>query len=144
MISGFCVTFLSGGVLIARFQFNLIVLDEFTCIWEPVSKNIFTKHFHAAAAKHHTSNQSQVLPQQGDQVECLLHAVSHNNSEMLKLLISELKIQVDVRGSEGRTALHEAASKGYDMMIYILSEAGAQVNALDTQGDTPLHCAVKN
>ena len=95
-------------------------------------------------AKHHTSSQSQVLPLQGDQVECLLHAVSHNNSEMLKLLISELKIQVDVKGSQGRTALHEAASKGHDMMIYILSEAGAQVNALDTQGDTPLHCAVKN
>ena len=63
---------------------------------------------------------------------------------MLKLLISDLKIQVDVKGSEGRTALHEAALKGYDMMIYILSEAGAQVNALDAQGDTPLHCAVKN
>jgi ankyrin repeat protein len=59
-------------------------------------------------------------------------------------LITELKIQVDVKGSDGRTALHEAASKGYDMMIYVLLEAGAQVNALDNKGDTPLHCAVKN
>ena len=37
MISGFCVTFLSGGVLIARFKFNLIVLDEFACIWELIN-----------------------------------------------------------------------------------------------------------
>ncbi len=45
-----------------------------------------------------------------DQVECLFSAVRHNNLQLFKILVNDLKLNAKVKDKDGQTVLHEAAA----------------------------------
>lgn len=84
------------------------------------------------------------------QLECLVYVVQNNNFELLRYLITEVKLDKDIlqratnnqQGKQGRTIVHIAAELGHDLMLYFFGEMGLDIDATDSNGDTPLHLAV--
>jgi ankyrin repeat protein len=80
-----------------------------------------------------------------------MFAVQHCNFELLRYLISEVKLPKAVlqrqtnpkQDKAGRTIVHLAAELGHDLMLYFFGEMGLDVDAVDSNGDTPLHLAIQ-
>lgn len=70
----------------------------------------------------------------------LIHAVSRNRAEIVKLLLSKGAF-VDARNRYGQTALNEALSHGFREVFNLLLENKADVNARYGPGISPLHLA---
>jgi len=74
---------------------------------------------------------SSMLGDKKDQISCLFSAVKNKNSELLRILVNELKMDSGIKDNNGRTAMHEAATHGADLMIYMLAEMGLDTNTPD-------------
>ena len=61
--------------------------------------------------------------------------------EAVQLLLDR-KLDINARGTDGRTALHGAALQGYDDVIKFLVSKGADLDAKDCKGFTPLDMAM--
>ncbi|XP_038206997.1 ankycorbin [Zerene cesonia] len=61
--------------------------------------------------------------------------------EVLRALVKEGDVRVDVRDADGRTPLLWAASAGSASAVLALHQAGARVDDADRDGLTALHCA---
>jgi len=75
----------------------------------------------------------------------LLHAVSLNKVEALKLLLNTVGIDVNIQcvSDGGGTALHVAVRRNFKECYNLLLDAeGVNVNVQDQEGETPLHIAV--
>jgi ankyrin repeat protein len=98
-----------------------------------------------AARENHTDKVKELL-QAGakvDQQECdkttpLIIASDCGNTEVVEILLSDEKIDVDIKDKMGQTALHRAAKKEYLNISERLINAGANINEVDENGNTPL------
>lgn len=72
----------------------------------------------------------------------LLHnAAKYGALDMLKLLIENFTVNIDVKTKEGDTPLHQAAFHGHLPIVKYLVEVGANVNSVSNLGCIPLTCA---
>lgn len=71
----------------------------------------------------------------------LLSAAYEGNDELLKRLLSDYSIAVDVVDHMSRTPLHYASLAGHTSTACVLLEYGAAVVCQDSSGSTPLHLA---
>ena len=62
-------------------------------------------------------------------------------NEAIQLLLDR-KLDINTRGTDGRTALHGAALQGYDDVVKFLVSKGADLDAKDCRGFTPLDMAM--
>ena len=74
---------------------------------------------------------------------CPLHeAAAQNHVNVVKLLLDQDGIQVDLQDEDGDSPLHNAACEGYVEAIKILVEKGkANINLKNKKGETPLQAA---
>ena len=70
-------------------------------------------------------------------------AAPANQYDVVKLLLENKTLQLDLVNREGRTPLQAALEKGVAPSSSLLIAAGADVNALDPQGVTPLMTAAR-
>jgi serine/threonine protein kinase len=71
-----------------------------------------------------------------------LHAAARNgHDEVVQLLLSIDKINIDPINSAGKTPLHIAAEFGHGVVVQVLLEAGAITNVKDVAGRSPLDLA---
>ena len=125
------------------------LIEELKC--DLMSKNDNgTTPIHYAAAGGKTSMISY-LQEKGCNVECLnkygntpLHmAAEKGRVENVKMLISTLKCDRDIKNFNQRTPLHQAASKSNLSVVKLLTtELHCDIMSKDCDGDTPLQCAV--
>jgi ankyrin repeat protein len=66
-----------------------------------------------------------------------------NILETAKLLVEELKADVNAVNDRGETALHGAVCRGADSVVQYLVDSGAKLDVKDVEGMTPLDVAVK-
>jgi Ankyrin repeats (many copies) len=66
----------------------------------------------------------------------------HDVLAAVKLLVEELKADVNATDSNGDTALHGAVCRGADSVVEYLVDKGANLNARNKQGKTPLDVAL--
>ena len=64
-----------------------------------------------------------------------------NNTELIKFLVEQVKLDVNARNLENQTALHLATYYGNMLVVEYLIENGAQVDARDKNNALPLHIA---
>lgn len=77
-----------------------------------------------------------------EEAKDLLHiAANQGLNDIVKILIDDLKINVDIKNSFGRTPLFEAVQKERISTARMLLEHGANANALLDNGMTPLWAA---
>ena len=74
----------------------------------------------------------------------LLYAVQKNHPEVVKLLLDQDDILVDLKTSVGLTPLQAACYQGYRNIAVLLLDKGADVNAQMNGGFSPLYMAVQN
>ena len=79
--------------------------------------------------------------------DCLQNTALHlavqksNNTEMVKYLIEQAKLDVNAINLENQTALHLVSYQGYMPVVEYLIENGALVDVRDKYNVTPLHIA---
>lgn len=61
--------------------------------------------------------------------------------ESVKLLVDELKADVNTKNDRGETALHGAVCRGADSVVQFLVDRGAKLDVKDAEGQTPLEVA---
>ncbi|ORX75390.1 ankyrin, partial [Anaeromyces robustus] len=76
----------------------------------------------------------------------LLHsAMRHNNREMMNLLLTKSKINMNAKDHQGRTVLHVVASTDSSIknieLVQSLIHKGAELNLVDNNEDIPVHLA---
>ncbi|MBA8667897.1 ankyrin repeat domain-containing protein [Holosporaceae bacterium 'Namur'] len=70
----------------------------------------------------------------------VLHsAVSIKRDDIVKFLLSQPGINVNIRDYHGNTPLHTAADSGYTEIVKLLLAKGADVNLTNREGKTPLY-----
>ncbi|MBU4334196.1 MAG: ankyrin repeat domain-containing protein, partial [Candidatus Omnitrophica bacterium] len=69
-------------------------------------------------------------------------AAGKNQLEIIKVLLDEYNIDVNIRNANNGTPLHVAASQANPKAAIILIEHGAEIDARTLNGSTPLHFAV--
>jgi ankyrin repeat protein len=62
--------------------------------------------------------------------------------QAVKLLVEELKVDVNAVNDQHETALHGAVYRGADSVVQYLVDKGAKLDARDAEGKTPLDIAV--
>ncbi|AZL14968.1 ankyrin repeat domain-containing protein [Rickettsiales endosymbiont of Stachyamoeba lipophora] len=111
---------------------------------------------HCAAERDHVERDNtetiRILAQLGANVntqalygKTALHsAAEHGHTETVRVLVQELKADVNAKDEDGRTALHYAATVvGQTETVYVLvQELGADIKATDNNGKTALHYTV--
>ena len=92
-------------------------------------------------AKHPNIDLAQ--PYDSFRTPSLAHrAVELRHVELLRFLVSEGGVDVNVPGLHGATLLHVAARRGFaEVVKLLLNSLGANVNSMDKLGWTPLHDA---
>ena len=71
-------------------------------------------------------------------------AARRGNEEIVKVLLDQSSVQVDVKDGSGKTALHLACSEGHKNVCQILLNFGASITEVAADKMTPLHCAIHN
>ena len=71
-------------------------------------------------------------------------AARRGNDEIVKVLLENPRVKVDVRDSYGKTALHMACSEGQSSVYQLLLNKGADIKAVTADSTTPLHNAILN
>ena len=71
-------------------------------------------------------------------------AARGGNDEIIKVLLEQPKVKVDVKDSYGKTALHVACSEGQSRVCQLLLDKGADIEAVAADNSTPLHNAILN
>ena len=71
-------------------------------------------------------------------------AARRGNDEIVKVLLENPRVKVDVRDSYGKTALHMACSEGQSSVCQLLLNKGADIKAVTADSTTPLHNAILN
>lgn len=74
---------------------------------------------------------------------CLHLAVMHGHENLVKYLINEVALDVNVAGNDGRTPLHMAIEGNQAATINLLIDKKASINTLALNGDRPFHEAVR-
>lgn len=72
----------------------------------------------------------------------LLNAIYGDNSSMVKFLLNQPKINVNIQNKVGNSALELAASQGKKDIVEWLLKKGANKNLLDISGNTALDLAI--
>ena len=67
------------------------------------------------------------------QLECLVYVVQNNNFDLLRYLITEVKLPKDVlnracKSEQERSIVHMAAELGHDLMLYFFGEMGLDID----------------
>ena len=93
--------------------------------------------------KHLLNKGADVNAQEREGHSGLLIAVSRNHPEVVKLLLCQDDIQVDLKNDKGTTPLKEAAFRGYLDILVLLLNKGADVNAQSNKGFSSLHNSVE-
>ncbi len=79
-------------------------------------------------------------PLYGSAEQAILHLLAANGKlEAIKVLLSKINFDVNVRDKLGRTPLHLAAEFRHLAVIEVLVQSGANVNVVDKKGHTPIH-----
>lgn len=71
-------------------------------------------------------------------------AARRGNDEIVKILLDQSSVHVDVKDGSGKTALHLACSEGHKNVCQILLNFGASITEVAADKMTPLHCAIHN
>lgn len=72
----------------------------------------------------------------------LIHwAADRGNLAVLKCLVNDLMVNVDLKDGDGQTALHYAASCGHSDVVEFLLDNGADPNVTDIDGALPIDVA---
>ncbi len=88
-------------------------------------------------------NDPSMLTAKDDIGKTPLHwAAGKNQLEVMKVLLDEYNINVNIRNANNGTPLHVAASQANPEAALILIEHGADVNARTLNNSVPLHFAV--
>lgn len=77
-------------------------------------------------------------------LRCLHHAVHHTHSSILKILLSDVRVDIHARDDMGNEAVHYAAACGILVPLNMLLDAGADVNVVNNQQTSPLLRAANN
>ncbi|KAI3875364.1 hypothetical protein MKW98_000041 [Papaver atlanticum] len=80
----------------------------------------------------------------GDGKRAVHFAASGGSVQVLKYLIEEIKLEIDVKDGSGKTSLSHAAVDGRLAAVEYLLEMGANSEILDDSDCTPLHYAAMN
>nr|WP_255565508.1 ankyrin repeat domain-containing protein [Wolbachia endosymbiont of Cylisticus convexus] len=73
----------------------------------------------------------------------LHHAAFGNDPKLIKLLLNELRFDIDIINKEGNTPLHVAARYGRLDAVKGLLTRGANIDARNNVNNTPLHIAAR-
>ncbi|XP_033099579.1 death-associated protein kinase dapk-1-like [Anneissia japonica] len=73
----------------------------------------------------------------------LIRAVSDNDSEEVRRLTKDKRVEINTLTELGQTSLHLAAANGYIEICEILVKGGADLKGKDKEGRNPLHEASK-
>ena len=80
-----------------------------------------------------------------DQLAAIHIAAMGGNTAMIRLLVTDLEADKEVKTGDGSTALHLATAKGNDSTVRLLvSEFGVDMEAKTEDGSTALHLAAAN
>ena len=63
--------------------------------------------------------------------------------EIIKLLITNPNINLDIKNDDAQSALHIATKYNHINIVKLLLDAGANINAVNDEGDTALHLALQ-
>lgn len=74
---------------------------------------------------------------------CLHLAIMYENEELTKYLITEAKLDVNTKGTDGRTPLHMAMEKNSTRTIQLLMEFEADIVTADATDEWIFHTAVE-
>ena len=66
----------------------------------------------------------------------------HDVLETVKLLVEELKADVNARNDRNETAVHGAACRAMDSVVQYLADKGAKLDVKNADGMTPLDIVV--
>jgi uncharacterized protein len=73
----------------------------------------------------------------------ILHnVVSSKNRSLVKFLLKQKDIKINIQDQEGNTALHRAIQERNIKMVKILLRNGVDTHIKNVDGDTPWHCAI--
>ena len=72
-------------------------------------------------------------------------AVSHDNLDVVKVLVESNRLRSSSGDREGNTPLHHAAIHGHlSVLTYLTNEANHSISTKNKKGETPLHLAAKH
>lgn len=75
------------------------------------------------------------------QCSVLHYAAGDNREDIVRVLLTKYKVDINAPGRNGMTALHEAAFFGRSSMVKLLIEHGADLRARrERDGNMPIHC----
>ncbi|KAH7460498.1 hypothetical protein FOMA001_g19467 [Fusarium oxysporum f. sp. matthiolae] len=103
-----------------------------------------TPPYRAAKAGHKDIVIELLGDKMSDLVQTLLsHAAERGHKTVVRLVVSGLGAEKNVKDRSGRTPLHSAAAKGHEAVVRLLISEDADKNATDISGESALCCAVK-
>ena len=90
-------------------------------------------------------NQAYIFKGTVDQIYAPIHfAVSYGHYSIVKYLIEQQNVDIEIKASDGKTSLHFATKYGKNSVFEYLVYSGADINATDYYYYTPLHYAALN
>jgi ankyrin repeat protein len=92
---------------------------------------------------HEVDNLQTFYEYDEDMCNFIHYAAGHGECQVVELLIEKMRVPIDIKSGDGKTALHFAAAEGWGDVVKYLVDKGADLNAQDDNGDTPVYYAIR-